>query len=64
MKKNILIIGLIFIIPIIAYMGLTQSGTTTAKEALAGRPQVLKFTSAIVTSTSWPTALMIGIFDS
>lgn len=47
MKKNILIIGLIFIIPIIAYMGLTQSGTTTAKEALAGRPQILKFTSAM-----------------
>lgn len=47
MKKNILIISLIFIIPIVAYFVLTNTGTTTATTAEKGKPQVIKFTSAM-----------------
>lgn len=47
MKKNILIISLIFIIPIVAYFVLTNSGTTTATTAESGKPQVIKFTSSM-----------------
>lgn len=47
MKRNLLIIGLIFAIPIIAYMALTSSNKSTAQEATAGKPQVIKFTSSM-----------------
>jgi len=47
MNKNVLIISLIFIIPIVAYFALTKSNTTTAKTVEAGKPQVIKFTSAM-----------------
>ena len=45
MKKNIIIISLVFAIPILAYMALTASNSTTAKPVEAGKPQVIKFTS-------------------
>lgn len=45
MKKNIIIISLIFAIPILAYMALTASNSTTAKPVETGKPQVIKFTS-------------------
>lgn len=47
MKKNIIIISLIFAIPIMLYMMLTVSNSTTAKTTEEGKPQVLKFTSAM-----------------
>ncbi len=47
MKKNILIISLIFIIPIVAYFVLTNSSKTTASTEETGKPQVIKFTSAM-----------------
>ena len=47
MKKNILIISLIFIIPIVAYFVLTNSTKTTAMTEGTGKPQVIKFTSAM-----------------
>ncbi len=47
MKKNLIIISLIFAIPIIAYMALTNSNSSTAKNIEAGKPQVIKFTSAM-----------------
>ncbi len=47
MKKNLTIIALIFAIPIIAYMALTSSNKSTAQEAAAGKPQVIKFTSSM-----------------
>ena len=47
MKKNILIISLIFIIPIVAYFVLTNSRKTTARTEETGKPQVIKFTSAM-----------------
>ncbi len=47
MKKNVIIIALIFAIPILAYMLLTSSNTTTAQTAQAGKPQIIKFTSAM-----------------
>lgn len=47
MKKNLIIISLIFAIPIIAYMALTNSNSSTAKNVETGKPQVIKFTSAM-----------------
>lgn len=47
MKKNIIIISLVFAIPILAYMALTASNSTTAKPVETGKPQVIKFTSAM-----------------
>jgi thiol-disulfide isomerase/thioredoxin len=47
MRKNIITILAIFIVPMLAYWGLTQSGQTTAKDVEAGKPQVVKFTSTM-----------------
>lgn len=47
MKKNLIIISLIFAIPIMLYMALTVSNSTTAKTTETGKPQVVKFTSAM-----------------
>lgn len=47
MRKNIIIISLIFALPLMAYMALTASNSTTAQTTQAGKPQVLKFTSAM-----------------
>ena len=47
MKKNIIIISLIFAIPLMLYMALTASNSTTAKTYETGKPQVVKFTSAM-----------------
>lgn len=47
MKKNLTIIALIFAIPILAYLGLTNSKSTSAVTAEAHKPQVIKFTSAM-----------------
>lgn len=47
MKKNVIIIASIFIIPLLAYMLLTASNSTTAQTAQAGKPQIIKFTSAM-----------------
>ena len=47
MKKNIIIISLIFAIPLMLYMALTASNSTTAKTSETGKPQVVKFTSAM-----------------
>lgn len=47
MKKNIIIISLIFAIPIMLYMALIASNSTTAKTTESGKPQVVKFTSAM-----------------
>lgn len=47
MKKNVIIIALIFAIPLAAYMLLTSSNSTTAQTTETGKPQVIKFTSAM-----------------
>ena len=47
MKKNVIIIALIFAIPLMAYMLLTASNSTTAQTTETGKPQVIKFTSAM-----------------
>lgn len=47
MKKNIIIISLIFALPLIAYWVLNSSNSTTAKTVEGGKPQVIKFTSAM-----------------
>jgi len=45
MKKNILIILFIFLVPVISYFMLTMSNESTAKTVQTGKPQVVKFTS-------------------
>lgn len=47
MKKNIIIISLIFAIPLMLYMALTASNSTTAQTTEVGKPQVMKFTSSM-----------------
>lgn len=47
MKRNIIIISLIFAIPLMLYMALTASNSTTAKTSETCKPQVVKFTSAM-----------------
>ena len=47
MKKNLVIISLIFALPLLAYWALTSTNTTTAKTTETGKPQVIKFTSAM-----------------
>ena len=47
MRKNLIIISLIFIIPVIAYMFLTNSGASTAKNIDLSKPRVIKFTSTM-----------------
>ena len=45
MKKNILIILFIFLVPVISYFMLTMSNESTAKTMQTGKPQIVKFTS-------------------
>lgn len=47
MKKNIIIIALIFIVPIIAYALLSETKTVSASKAVEGSPQVIKFSSKL-----------------
>ncbi len=47
MKKNIIIVALIFAIPLMLYMALTASNSTTAQTTEVGKPQVMKFTSTM-----------------
>lgn len=47
MKKNIIIIALIFIIPIVAYAILSDSTAVSAQRNLDGSPQVVKFSSKL-----------------
>ena len=49
MKQNLIIIGLIFVIPLVAFWALNKSNSTTAKTTadIANKPQVMKFTSTM-----------------
>lgn len=48
MKKNLITILLVFLIPITAYMALTKSTATTAKTTdTSNKPKVIKFTSSM-----------------
>ncbi len=47
MKKNIIIIALIFIVPIIAYAILSENQTVSAAKTVEGQPQVIKFSSKL-----------------
>lgn len=47
MKKNIIIIALIFILPMIAYAIMSESNTVSAAKHVDGQPQVIKFSSKL-----------------
>ena len=62
MKKNILIISLIFIVPLLAYFILTNSSSTTATTAEKGKPQIIKFTSAMCLDCQTMNKLLKEVF--
>lgn len=45
MNKNIIIVALIFLVPLVAYYGLTKDKLTTPPSIAAGGAEVIKFTS-------------------
>lgn len=47
MKKNIIIIATIFILPIIAYAILSDTQAVSAQKRVEGQPQVIKFSSKL-----------------
>ena len=47
MRKNLVIISLVFALPLLAYWALTVSNSTVAKTTAIGKPQVIKFTSSM-----------------
>ena len=47
MKKNIIIIALIFIVPIIAYAVLSDNQKVSAAKHTVGNPEVVKFSSKL-----------------
>ncbi len=47
MKKNLIIISLVFALPLLAYWMMTMSNSSTAKTVQTGKPQVVKFTSSM-----------------
>lgn len=47
MKKNLIITALIFIIPIVAYAILSDTTAVSAQKSVAGKPQVVKFSSKL-----------------
>lgn len=62
MKKNTIIVLLIFAIPLITYFMLTFSNVTTAKTAQEGKPQVLKFTSQMCLDCQTMNKIFKNIF--
>ncbi len=47
MKKNIIIIALVFILPVIAYAIMSKGHTVEAAKIVEGQPQVIKFSSKL-----------------
>lgn len=47
MKKNVIIIALIFILPIVAYAILSKGHAVSAAKVVEGQPQVIKFSSKL-----------------
>lgn len=63
MKKNLIMILSILVVPIIAYMALTKSTATTAQTTeVSGKPQVLKFTSTMCLDCQKMTKIFKEIF--
>ena len=62
MKKNLIIISAIFIIPLIAYFMLTMSSATTAKTSETGKPQVIKYTSQMCLDCQTMNKIFKNIF--
>ncbi len=63
MKKNIITILLVFLVPLIAYWVLSGNSETVAKTSEAnGKPQVLKFTSTMCRDCQEMTKVFEEIF--
>ncbi len=64
MKKNLITILLVFLIPITAYMALTKSTATTARttESVNNKPKVIKFTSSMCLDCQKMNAVFKEIF--
>ncbi len=76
MKKNIIIIALIFVVPLVAFWILSSTNSTTAKtnvetpevqqieEVAIGKPQVLKFTSTMCLDCQTMNKLFKEVFPN
>ena len=76
MKKNIIIIALIFVVPLVAFWILSNTNSTTAKtnvetpevqqieEVAIGKPQVLKFTSTMCLDCQTMNKLFKEVFPN
>lgn len=63
MKKNLIVVLLVLLVPIVAYMALTRSTATTAQpNDVTGKPQVLKFTSSMCLDCQKMTKIFAEIF--
>lgn len=62
MKKNLISILVIFLIPLIAYFALSKNTETSAKQIKNGRPYVLKFTSLMCRDCQEMTRIFKEIF--
>ena len=63
MKKNLITVLLILLVPIVGYMALTKSTATTAKTYdTSGKPQVIKFTSSMCLDCQKMTKIFNEIF--
>ena len=63
MKKNLIVVLLILLVPIIAYMALTKSTISNAQtQDVVGKPQVLKFTSSMCLDCQKMTKIFTEIF--
>lgn len=62
MKKNAIIISLIFLIPLVVYFMLTLSNSSTAKTSIEGKPQVIKYTSQMCMDCQTMNKIFKNIF--
>ena len=62
MKKNFVVISLIFLVPLITYFMLTASNSTTAKTVEKGKPQVIKYTSQMCLDCQTMNKIFKNIF--
>lgn len=62
MRKNLIVIAVIFALPILAYWLMTSFSKTDATAAAAGKPQIIKFTSKMCLDCQTMNKIMKEIY--
>ncbi len=62
MRKNLIVITVIFALPILAYWLMTSFSKTDATAAVAGKPQIIKFTSKMCLDCQTMNKIMKEIY--